>query len=169
MENMVETKLPFGSQFTCTICGEQWDDADNPCAKTLPWEEPDLSVGEAVRVFSAKRHGRKPGEMEEDVYGVRRLFYSNGRGRFSARPFYFKEKRKVLHQLCVELAIAIESNNGIATYRPWRPGDNGYAFTSLAYTDFLLWRKGDRAKLEAAGLLEPLPKPTLLQKLLGRR
>ncbi|MDO8516157.1 MAG: hypothetical protein Q7S28_02825 [bacterium] len=164
---MVETKLPFGAQFTCTYCGATWESVDNPCANELPWEEPDLSVGEAVRVFSARRHGGKPGDMEEDVYGVRRLFYSDGRGRYSGSTFYYKEKRKVLHELCVEIARAFDSKDGITTTRPWRPGDNGYSFTTLAYADFLLWRKGDRAKLESAGLLAP-QKKTIFSKLFGR-
>ncbi len=92
--------------------------------------------------------GISPDPHEETVYD---LFYKNPQTFRLSDPMVHAEPKP--HQLCVELRCEPFQKRG------WRKGDTAVGKSFMTYEQFLLWREGDRGKLEWAGLL---PREALL-------
>ena len=139
---MIEIRLPYYSAFICEICGliaysEVMEVHEN---HVLELQKPDVQVGDKVKIFQNCwrkdpdwKNERFVGMSQESLeYTVVKLYYN------------------VNHELNILLRRNPEEKRG------WRPGDKICMTMFISYNEFLLWREGDRKKLEEAGLIEKL-------------
>lgn len=158
---VIEVKLPFETMFICEICGDSSESVKDVCGDTKQLQVPDVTIGQEVLLAQPpRRSGPSPYDFAPTPYGVRSLFYSHPGTRvgYASGGFYPNLiDGKVLepHTLCIELA---QSWDELGKDRAWRPGDMSISCVTLAYSDFLLWREGNKKKLEAARLFAPRKK-----------
>jgi hypothetical protein len=132
-----------GTRYICGVCGLMSPDINEILAHEIGrkfLEEPDILIGQDVDIYrTVYSDGGRPTGITSatERWTVSNLWYSQGSenlcGSAQARQ----------HQLCIELMQYLDAEK------------RGKGSESMTYHDFCLWRRGDRAELERAGLIRP--------------
>ncbi len=169
-----EVQLLLSKLYICAVCGRTAEDPKSlaHCAQApMPSIPPLIELYQEVDHFAPPYSDAPSHELRKERSTVTRLFYAQ-----TGQSFLYRSSDKVeLHELCLELSQSFDCASG--PNRPWKEGDNIIGFQSMTYAHFLLWQEGDRAKLEAARLLAPIPQkkihadnqPGLLKRLFSPR
>lgn len=156
--------LPHGRNlWVCVICGQTAEDLQqlDDCGETpqLPFlERPAVQLLQEVEVFVPQHNG----SLIKEPYTVSEIYYSEPGESIG---FGWAVKRNLhTHTLCLRLRQSWDKNMKL---RAWKPTDNAYSAAEMTHEDFLLYQEGDRAKMETAGLVKPLPKSLLAKAAAG--
>lgn len=151
---MKKIELPFSDLFICEICGNSGSaEAIAKCEAKTVWETPDVKIGDTVKIYRNKWQNKRYVGLSEkpEMWTVDNLFYAKHPSLMDS--FRIESGR---HQLCIRLRAQIDSQT--KEQRPYthNPKDRGVItiWKTMTYLEFILWREGDREKLEKAGLVK---------------
>lgn len=134
------------THYICEICGHESQNFQiiERCEALGILEEPriDVKEGDIVTLYEAIWRERLHGQR----YLVTRVFYSTPDEEYDTFMRQIKP-----HTLCIELRCSLKIRG-----EAWE-GEGGFIFHVISYRDFVLFRDGNRAELEAAGLVGALP------------
>lgn len=144
---MKKIELPFSDLFICEICGNSGSaEAITKCEAKAVWEMPDVKIGDTVKIYKNKWENKRYIGLSEkpEIWTVSNLFYAEPRRHTESEH----------HQLCIRLEAQIDLLTH--EHRPYDSKDKGVIATwkTMSYLEFILWREGDREKLEKAGLVK---------------
>lgn len=154
-KKMKKIELPFSDLFICEICGKNSDSAEviAKCEAKAVWETPDVKIGDTVKIYRNKWQNKRYVGLSEKpaIWTVDNLFYAKHPSLMNS--FRIESEH---HQLCIRLRARIDPRTGEQySYNP-KDGGNITIWKTISYLEFILWREGDREKLEKAGLVEKI-------------
>lgn len=155
--------------FVCDVCGneERFFNKNHPCNTSKQPDVTDLKVGDEVQLYAPDWQERdKPLCLHS--FGIWYIHYSKPRETLYPDWLSMFLRELPPHTLVIGLAQSDyrDAETGRRKRRAWKRGDTSFSTIEITHQDFLLWKEGDRVKLEAAGMLLPLKK-SWIKKLFG--